>query len=183
MFLDNLDQELTDIDQLEGGGAYQLRTKLQHYTTFIQRKSKLLPPSSDLLLRAGGSVALLLSHLGSSLTVLEKREELIRQRIKVLDKVDIMSRSRLKGFEMFKLHLVLYEKVKLLTIQRTATDQTKIQNSVLSMQLTLIEANYLLAKDILAPAQLSTAYKDLEKALVEVKQLDTLQKKIRDKYI
>ena len=175
--------ELTGIDQLEEGGLDQVRTKMQHYNAFVQKKLKLLPPTSDLLLKAGGSLALLLSHLGDSLAVLDKREELVRNRIMVLDMLDSRNRSRMKGFEMFKLHLILFDKVKLLTTQRMPPDQKEIQNLVLSMHLSLLEAHFLLKNDILAPMVLFKAYIDLERVLMEIKELDTLQQKIVDKYL
>ena len=160
-FLDKLEGELAHIEQLGASDLNHLRIKAQLYTTWIEKKSKLLPPSSDLLLRAGGSLALLLSYMGSSETVLGKREKLIRQRIKVLDMVDRKSMSRLKGFELFKLYLVLSERLKLLTSQKSENKE-KILSLVSTQQHSLVEATVLLADDVLIPAQIATAYKDMQ---------------------
>ena len=151
-----------------------LRTKIQLFTTWIQKKSKLLPPSSDLLLRAGGSLGLLLSHMGTTRQVVERREDLIKQRINVLDMVDGMSMSRLKGFELFKLYLVLSDKLTLLTSQKT-DDHKVVPNLELCQQLALVEAQYLVGEDTLAPGQIARAGKDL-------KNREHLQQMVLDKY-
>ena len=179
-FLDKLEGELADIEQLGASDLNHLRIKTQLYTTWIEKKSKLLPPSSDLLLQAGGSLALLLSHMGSSEQVLGKREMLIRQRIKVLDMVDRKSMSRLKGFELFKLYLVLSDRLKLLTSQKSE-NQEKILSLVSTQQHTLVEATVLLADDVLIPAQVATAYKDMQQ-IHGTELLAYMQQIIQNKY-
>jgi len=173
-YLTKLEAELADLEQLGTSDMNHLRTKIQLFTTWIQKKSKLLPPSSDLLLRAGGSLGLLLSHMGTTRQVVERREDLIKQRINVLDMVDGMSMSRLKGFELFKLYLVLSDKLTLLTSQKT-DDHKVVPNLELCQQLALVEAQYLVGEDTLAPGQISRAGKDL-------KNREHLQQMVLDKY-
>ena len=84
-----------------------LRTKIQLITSWMQKKSKLLSPFSDLMLRASGGLALLLTHAGISDKNIGEREKLIMNRIKALDMVDGKSMSRLKGFEVFKLYIAM----------------------------------------------------------------------------
>ena len=149
-----------------------VRTKIQLYTTWIQKKSKLLPSSSDLLLRAEGSLALLLSHMEPSEQVLHKREELIRHRIQALDMVDDKSMSRLKGFELFKLYLILRDKLQLL---RKSVEEQELDKLVLEKELALVEAKYLLEGDAMAPEQIFRTIEDLENSV----QMDIM---VREKY-
>ena len=61
---------------------------------------------SDLRVRAEGTLALLLVRLGSDPGVLDKREKIARSRLVLLDLVD-PAPSRMRGFEVFRLYIVL----------------------------------------------------------------------------
>ena len=61
---------------------------------------------SDLRVRAEGTLALLLVRLGSDPRVLDKREKIARSRLCLLDLVD-PAPSRMRGFEVFRLYIVL----------------------------------------------------------------------------
>ena len=49
------------IDMMEENNEQQRETKVQRYETFLQKKSKLLPPSSYILLQVAGNLQILLS--------------------------------------------------------------------------------------------------------------------------
>ena len=61
---------------------------------------------SDLRVRAEGTLALLLVRLGPDPRVLDKREKIARRRLDLLDLVD-PAPSRMRGFEVFRLYIVL----------------------------------------------------------------------------
>ena len=56
--------------------------------------------------RAEGTLALLLVRLGPVPRVLDKREKIARSRVHLLDIVD-PAPSRMRGFEVFRLYIVL----------------------------------------------------------------------------
>ena len=67
---------------------------------------KTSPSTSDLRIRAEGALALLFVRLGPDPKVLDKREKIARSRLDLLHLVD-PAPSRMRGFEVFRLYIVL----------------------------------------------------------------------------
>ena len=172
--MDKLDSELAGIEELGASDMNHLRSKIQLISSWMQKKSKLLSPFSDLMLRAGGGLALLLSHVEISDKNIEEREKLIMNRIKALDMVDEKSMSRLKGFEVFKLYLILCDKLKMLK-SKESLDQKGQDSLVLRQQVALVEAQYLLEGDTLAPLQIF-------RTIPEKDTLPQINNLVREKY-
>ena len=60
-FIEKLEEEVNYIDMMEENNEQQRETKVQRYETFLEKKSKLLPPSSYILLQVAGNLQILLS--------------------------------------------------------------------------------------------------------------------------
>ena len=92
----------------------QVKEKVATLDQWLLKKEKLLPTFNDLRVRVEGSLALLLVRLGPIREVLDKRERIARSRLDLLDIVD-PAPSRMRGFEVFRLYIVLlHRKVALL---------------------------------------------------------------------
>ena len=84
----------------------QVKEKVATLEQWLLKKEKLLPTFNDLRVRVEGSLALLLVRLGPIREVLDKRERIARSRLDLLDIVD-PAPSRMRGFEVFRLYIVL----------------------------------------------------------------------------
>ena len=84
----------------------QVKEKVATLDQWLLKKEKLLPTFNDLRVRVEGSLALLLVRLGPIREVLDKRERIARSRLDLLDIVD-PAPSRMRGFEVFRLYIVL----------------------------------------------------------------------------
>ena len=84
----------------------QVKEKVAALEHWLSKKEKILPTFSDLRVRAEGNLALLLVRLGPDPRVLDKREKIARSRLDLLDIVD-PAPSRMRGFEVFRLYIVL----------------------------------------------------------------------------
>ena len=85
---------------------YQVKEKVTALEHWLSKKEKILPTFSDLRVRAEGNLALLLVRLGPDPRGLDKREKIARSRLDLLDIVD-PAPSRMRGFEVFRLYIVL----------------------------------------------------------------------------
>ena len=84
----------------------QVKEKVATLEQWLLKKEVLLPTFNDLRVRVEGSLALLLVRLGPIREVLDKRERIARSRLDLLDIVD-PAPSRMRGFEVFRLYIVL----------------------------------------------------------------------------
>ena len=84
----------------------QVKEKVATLEQWLLKKEKLLPTFNDLRVRVEGSLALLLVRIGPIREVLDKRERIARSRLDLLDIVD-PAPSRMRGFEVFRLYIVL----------------------------------------------------------------------------
>ena len=149
-FLDKLEKESKVIDGMAEETSAQIKTKLEYYQAFLDKKSKLLSPNSSLLLTAGANMCILLGKMKNDVKMILKREELTRHRLRILEMVDQGNRSRLKGFELFRLFQILEAKSKL--IQKDFSEE---------MRECLVEAHYLIKDDIGVPPPLLYHYDQL----------------------
>ena len=83
---------------------------LLSYQSFLDKKAKLLPPHSYLLLNAAASLCLLLARLRPDPGVLGVRESWTRRRLRAMQMVEGGSRSRLRGFDLFRLYQILEQR-------------------------------------------------------------------------
>merc|ERR1712059_237271 len=90
--------------------------------------------------------------------------------------------GRLKGFELFRLHLALFDKVKALSTNRRSLTPGQMEKLVQDMQNSLMEAKLLLEDDISAPGELFSSYSILKKALEEENVFEELQCRLYEKY-
>jgi len=160
--LDGLETELKELEMITATNLSQIRAKVQAYTAWIEKRTKILPANSYLLLQAAGGLVLLLGHLEDNKS-LALRVKLIQQRLKVLDIVDGVSMSRMKGFELFRLYLALKK--------HESQEADRV----------LLEADLLLINDVLVPKQVEAAVLDLEKRLT-TEQIEEIRNEIRTKY-
>ena len=95
---------------------------------------------SDLRVRAEGTLALLLVRLGSDPSVLDKREKIARSRLDLLDLVD-PAPSRMRGFEVFRLYIVLlHRKMALLKCNSKPNQPIAIKDQLLPILFLVEEA-------------------------------------------
>ena len=59
-FLEKLEDEMKQIDMMEESREDQIQNKISRYENYLEKKSRLLPPKSYLLLQVSGSLAILL---------------------------------------------------------------------------------------------------------------------------
>ena len=83
-----LEEEVRLLDRMEEATAAQVRTKAASYQSFLDKKAKLLPPSSYLLLNAAASLCLLLARLRPDPCVLGVRESWTRRRLRAMQMVE-----------------------------------------------------------------------------------------------
>ena len=105
-----LEEEVRLVDRMEEATAAQVRTKAASYQSFLDKKAKLLPPNSYLLLNAAASLCLLLARLRPEPAVLGVRESWTRRRLRAMQMVEGGSRSRLRGFDLFRLFQILEQR-------------------------------------------------------------------------
>ena len=105
-----LEEEVRLVDRMEEATAAQVRTKAASYQSFLDKKAKLLPPDSYLLLNAAASLCLLLARLRPDPCVLGVRESWTRRRLRAMQMVEGGSRSRLRGFDLFRLFQILEQR-------------------------------------------------------------------------
>ena len=60
-FIEKLEEEIRYIDMMEEMTGQQIETKISRYETFLEKKSKLLPDKSYLLIQVAGNLAILLA--------------------------------------------------------------------------------------------------------------------------
>ena len=60
-FLEKLEEEIQYIDMMEENNGNQIDTKISRYEQFLEKKSKLLPSKSYLLIQVAGSLGILLA--------------------------------------------------------------------------------------------------------------------------
>ena len=59
-FLEKLEDEMKQIDMMEEDSEDKIQDKISRYESYLEKKSRLLPPKSYLLLQVSGSLAILL---------------------------------------------------------------------------------------------------------------------------
>ena len=108
--LARLEQEVRMLEGMEEATTAQVRAKAASYQSFLDKKAKLLPPNSYLLLNAAASLCLLLARLRPDPEVLGVRESWTRRRLRAMEMVEGGSRSRLRGFDLFRLYQILEQR-------------------------------------------------------------------------
>ena len=78
--MDKLEKEIVSIDQLEESNVNQIVTKIQSYQQFIEKKSKLLPDNSSIILNVGASLSILMGKVKNDMKMLTMREKMTRKR-------------------------------------------------------------------------------------------------------
>ena len=106
--------------------------------------------------------------------VLNKREKFTKKRLELIDILDPKSRSRQKGFELFRYYDIQSQKKQLLRETFQESDEEKLVES-------LIESYILLKDDINRPAPLLYCYEKMVSALGS-DQLGSLTEKILNGY-
>lgn len=106
--------------------------------------------------------------------VLNKREMFTKKRLELIDILDPGSRSRQKGFELFRYYDILSQKKQLLQETFRECDQEKLEES-------LVESYILLKDDINRPAPLLYCYGNMVSALGS-DYLGSLTQKILNRY-
>ena len=119
----------------------------------LEKHSKLLPPHHYLLLNLKLDLMNEYGKIHNSASI-ERRQELLRERMDVLGLVDGGEESRLMGFMYFKQHMLLVE--KLVMLQRSGSRDFEDVAKELSSEVkrTLIRATKLLKDDIGCPEEL-----------------------------
>ena len=154
--MDKLEKEIVSIDQLEESNVNQIVTKIQSYQQFIEKKSKLLPDNSSIILNVGASLSILMGKVKNDMKMLTMREKMTRKRLNILEIVDKGNRSRLKGFELFRLYQILEQKLELDTSNSQEREALTRQ-----IQSSLLESHLLLKDDIETPLALHKCYQKL----------------------
>ena len=152
---EKLEQELRFIDSMEESSHNQIQTKAEHYKRFLDKKLKLLPENSYILLNAEGSWSILLGKVKNDLKMLLKREAVTRKRLQIMDMLDGGNRSRLRGFDLFRLYHILEQRLMMSGIEETESLKMKMTES-------LLESYFLLRHDLLSPAPLMSLVKKLK---------------------
>ena len=147
-------KELNLIDSMEESSHVQIQSKAEKYKSFIEKKSKMLPENSYILLTAKGSWSILLGKVKNDLKMLLKREAMTRKRLQVMELLDGGNRSRLRGFDLFRLYQILEQKSKI-----SGNEETESLKSI--MTASLLESYFLLRHDLLAPPPLMPLMKKL----------------------
>ena len=138
---EKLEQELRFIDSMEESSHNQIQTKAEHYKRFLDKKLKLLPENSYILLNAEGSWSILLGKVKNDLKMLLKREAVTRKRLQIMELLDGGNRSRLRGFDLFRLYHILEQRLMMSGIEETES---------LKMTESLLESYFLLRHDLLS---------------------------------
>ena len=154
--MEKVEKEVVAIDQLEERSNNQILTKISSYQQFIEKKSKLLPEKASIIVNVGISLSILMGKVKNDMKMLTLREKMMRNRLNILDIVDKGNRSRLKGFDLFRIYQILYQKLQLET--SNSKDREVLTNQ---MQSSLIESHLLLKDDIEAPEALHKCYQKL----------------------
>ena len=151
---EKLDQELRFIDAMEESSINQIQTKAEHYKRFLDKKSKQLPENSYILLNAEGSWSILLGKVKNDLKMLLKREAATRKRLQIMEMLDSGNRSRLRGFDLFRLYQILEQRHIMSGNEEAESLKMEITES-------LLESYFLLRHDLLSPAPLISLVKKL----------------------
>ena len=106
--------------------------------------------------------------------VLNKREMFTKKRLELIDILDPGSRSRQKGFELFRYYDILSQKKQLLQETFRESDEEKLEES-------LVESYILLKDDINRPAPLLYCYVKMVSGLGS-EYLGSLTQKILKRY-
>ena len=154
--MDKLEKEIVSIDQLEESNVNQIVTKIQSYQQFIEKKSKLLSDNSSIILNVGASLSILMGKVKNDMKMLAMREKMTRKRLNILEIVDKGNRSRLKGFELFRLYQILEQKLEL---DNSSSQEREILTR--QIQSSLLESHLLLKDDIETPLALHKCYQKL----------------------
>jgi len=156
-FLTKLEGELEMLETLEEGNPSKVKEKVVALEHWLSKKEKVLPRFSDLRVRAEGTLALLLVRLGPDPKVLDKREKIARSRIDLLHLVD-PAPSRMRGFEVFRLYIVLLHRKMALLKCNVKKVPAEVEDE---LEEQLLEAQWLLGEDSSAPAELRLQWEEM----------------------
>ncbi|XP_023343748.1 protein msta [Eurytemora carolleeae] len=152
--------------------------KLLLIQQYIEKNKKLFSSDHFLQLRAGDLMVGLMNKLAPSTSCIQTKEYYTRQTLKVLETLD-PGLSRFKGFQLFKLYQILFEK-----IVHSAQGSLKAEEQfqlVQDMQTSLLESKFLLSGDRFAPPEIVENANLLVRALNQ-EQVEQIQDKINQKY-
>ena len=96
----------------------------------------------------------MLGKVKNDLKMLKKREAMTRKRLQVMELLDGGNRSRLRGFDLFRLYQILEQKSKI-----SGNEETESLKTI--MTASLLESYFLLRHDLLAPPPLMPLMKIL----------------------
>ena len=158
---------------MEESNRDQILIKAGKYQSFLEKKKKMLPENSYILLNAEGSWSILLGKLKTDLKTLLKREAATRRRLTVMEMLDGGNRSRLRGFDLFRLYQILEQRLML-----PGNKDTETQRMMTEL---LMESHFLLSDDVLSPAPLRSLY-DKMMSEVEPEIVDSILTQLKSKY-
>ena len=174
MLLSKLEQELQLVAQMPEDSSELIHSKIGRYQQFIDKKSKVLFQNNYILLNASSEMSILLCKVKNNIKIVLQREQITRKRLLILEKIDKGNRSRLKGFELFRLFLILERKAEL--------EQHKNDYTIKSMHELLIESYFLLQNDIQAPPPLSNCHAKLLSSISDT-EYDMIMNNVKNKYL
>lgn len=151
---EKFEQELKFIDGMEDTSHAQIQSKAENYKSFVTKKSKILPENSYILLTAEASWSILLGKVKNDCKMLLKREAVTRRRLKIMEMLDGGNRSRLKGFDLFRLYQILEQR-------SIMSENEETESLKRTMRASLLESYFLLKNDLLAPPPLKPLVKEL----------------------
>ena len=160
LLLAKLEQEVQMIAQMPEDNSEFIQSKAERYQQFLNKKSKVLSPNNYILMNTSSDISILLGKVKNNMKIIKQREDISIKRLDVLEKIDGGSRSRLKGFELFRLFLILERKVEL--------QNSKCDSTIKSMHESLIESYFLLHNDIQAPPPLSKCHAKLLSSITDI---------------
>ena len=151
---EKFEQELKFIDGMGESSHAHIQSKVENYKSFVAKKSKILPENSYILLTAETSWSILSGKVKNDCKMLLKREAVTRRRLKIMEMLDCGNRSRLKGFDLFRLYQILEQR-------SIMSENEETESLKRDMRASLLESYFLLRNDLLAPPPLKPLVKEL----------------------
>lgn len=176
--LKTYETEMDDVASMGEGSKEEIQKKVEKLEAFIKTKGRTLSASHHLLLKANGDLLQLLPQLQVTQDRLDRRGQLCRERLEVLDKVD-RGYSRMRGIYLYKLHHILFYQVRLLSAKGPSEKLSKLASE---LHESLLEASHILDGDAGAPPDIQKSAELLRTSLEDVDRLEEMEALVRRRY-